>query len=68
MSETTVKLLDQVNSREEAEQVVTALLSAYGSRTARTRLVGEARFSKQSPSEVTRRLVSNLFRGMKTRK
>lgn len=68
MSQLTQRVLEQVNSREEAEQIVAALLTEYGSDTAVTRVEREARTAKQSVSEVTRRRVSNFFRGLTTRK
>lgn len=68
MSTVVTKVLDQVRTRKEAEEAVTALLLQYSGNTAFEYIREEAEGSKQSANEVTRRVVSNLFTRFSTRK
>ena len=54
-------LLATVGSKEEAQKVIAGLLVAYSGDTAFTRMVGDARFSKQSLAETAWRAAGNLL-------
>lgn len=68
MTDYTKKVLQEVNNRKLAEELVTTLLVKFSGVTAWENIEREANTSKQSPVEATRRAVSNLFRRFDTRK
>lgn len=68
MSELVETVLSRVTSRKQAEELVTELLVEFSGETAWNKIASEAYASKQKPTEVTRRAVSNLFRTFNTRK
>jgi len=64
----TNELFEQVPTRKEAETVVAKLLKAYTTESAWDRLLNKAENVKQTPEELLRRVVSNLFTSLKTNK
>lgn len=57
-----------VRDEREAEALIANLLERFGSQAADGRLVEEARFAKQTTSEVARRTASNLLTSFTTRR
>lgn len=68
MSNTADKLVDQVNSKVEAERVVSLLLQKFVTDAAYFRVQEEAKSIKQTPQEVWKRKINNLFRSLSTRR
>lgn len=62
------ELANEVASRKEAEELVFLLLQTFTSETAYEKLLKEAVEIKQSPREVLKRRVSNLFSSFTTRR
>jgi hypothetical protein len=68
LTETKVeKVLGSVKTKEEAKEVISALLDKFTSQTAKQRIESQARFSKQTSRETTKRAVNNLLTHFKTR-
>jgi F0F1-type ATP synthase gamma subunit len=65
---TVYEITGQVNTREEAEQVVAQLLNEWVGDNAYNKLLERATREKKSREETLRRAVSNLFRTFSTNK
>lgn len=61
-------LVQKVETRKEAEEVVKLLLQKFSSQTAFEGVLDEAAFAKQTVQEVWKRKVTNLFSSLKTRR
>jgi hypothetical protein len=68
MSQLATQVLDKVTSKEEAQEIVSALLTAFVSEKAFEKIEKQSVTSKQSIQETMRRLTSNLFVSLNTRK
>jgi hypothetical protein len=55
------ELANFVRNTTDAEALIATLIERFGTEAAADRLTVEAKFSKQSPSEVARRTASNLL-------
>ena len=64
----TDELVGLVRNRRDAQQIIASLLTRFSSDTAKTRVVQEARFARQTTDEVASRTASNLLSSFVTRK
>lgn len=62
------ELVNTVKTRKEAEFVVSELLQKFTTDAAYDKVFVEATQIKQSPREVWKRRVTNLFRSLETRR
>lgn len=64
----TEEVANLVRNERDAEELIAALLTRFAGGAANERLVDEARFAKQTTSEVARRAASNLLTSFATRR
>lgn len=64
----TEELASLVKTEADAEALIANLLEKFAGQAAGDRLTDEARFAKQSTSEIARRTASNLLTSFATRR